>query len=405
MRLRCLWPWAALLLCAFPGFSQERVLTIDEALALAREQAASVILARGRIEEARAHQVQAGRRFQESPTVELNGGYRHAGADVLDFEAAVTQGLDSGPRRTARLAGTQAVLDRAEAELADARRLLLRDVWTTFVRASVAGDRVSYLIRSRQAAEELLATTERRFEAGEATALDQNRSRAAAASARADQVAAEAEWNVDLTALKPLLGLSPGETLEIRGGLQSRAPLELKDLLAGLDQRPDLRALAAELREAEAEIRMGQALARPDVGVRGAVAREEGAEIVRAGVVVTLPVHHRGQEVIAVGQARASALRRALEAARGAADAEVRGRYVALSRQLVAVRELERTALPALEDNESLSLKSFEAGEIDLGDLLLIRREILETRLAYLDRLLAASLTRLELEAAAGVLQ
>jgi hypothetical protein len=50
-------------------------------------------------------------------------------------------------------------------------------------------------------------------------------------------------------------------------------------------------------------------------------------------------------------------------------------------------------------------LKSFDAGEIGLGDLLQIRREILETRLAYLDRLLDASLTRCELEAAAGVLQ
>jgi cobalt-zinc-cadmium efflux system outer membrane protein len=132
---------------------------------------------------------------------------------------------------------------------------------------------------------------------------------------------------------------------------------------------------------------------------------DEALALVTAGVVVTLPVHHRGQETIAVGQARASALRRALEAARGAADAEVRGRYVALSRQLVAVRELEKAALPALEDNESLALKSFEAGEIDLGDLLLIRREIVEIRLAYLDRLLNASLTRFELEAAAGVLQ
>ena len=68
------------------------------------------------------------------------------------------------------------------------------------------------------------------------------------------------------------------------------------------------------------------------------------------------------------------------------------------------MRELEQTALPALDDNESLALKSFEAGEIDLGELLLIRREILETRLAYLERLLDASLTRFELEAAAGAL-
>jgi cobalt-zinc-cadmium efflux system outer membrane protein len=405
MRLRWVWPWAALCLCAFPGFGQERVLTIDEALALARERAASVVLARGRIEEARARQIQAGRRFQENPTAEVNSGYRRADEGFFDFEAAVTQDLDSGRRRAARLAGTQASLDRAEAELAQARRLLLRDVWTTFVRALVAGDRVSFLTRSRQAADELLATTERQYEAGEATALDLNRSRIATASARAEQSAAEAEGNTALAELKALLGLSPGETVEIRGSLAPRPPLELEPLLARLDERPDLRALAAELREAEAEVLLGQALARPDVGVRGGIAREEGAEIVTAGVVVSLPIHNRGQETIAVGQARASALRQALEATRGAADAEVRGRYAALTRQLAAVRELESTALPALEDNESLALKSFEAGEIDLGEFLLIRREILETRLTYLERLLEATLTRFELEAAAGVLQ
>ena len=124
-----------------------------------------------------------------------------------------------------------------------------------------------------------------------------------------------------------------------------------------------------------------------------------------AGVVIALPVHNRGQETLAVGQARAAALRQALAAARGAAESEVRGAYAALDRRLAAVRELERTALPALKDNESLALKSFEAGEIGLGELLLIRREIVETRLAYLDRLLEASLTRYELETAAGALQ
>jgi len=400
-----MWPWAAGLLWAVPGLGQERMLTIDDALALARERGASVVLAQGRIEEARARQAQAGRRFQDNPTLEVNGGYRRSDADFFDFEAAVTQDLSTGRRRAARLAGSQAALDRAEAELADARRLLLRDVWTAFVRALAAGDRVRYLERSRQAADELLAATERRFETGEATALELNRSRIAAARARSEQSAAEAEGNAALAELKALLGLGPGAIIEIRGSLLPQPPLKLNALLAGLEQRPDLRALAAELREAEAEVLLGQSLARPDVGVRGGIAREERADIVTAGLVVTLPLHNRGQETIAVGQARASALRQALEAARGGADAEVRGRHAALARQLAAVQELESTALPALDDNESLALKSFEAGEIDLGELLLIRREILETRLAYLDRLLDASLTRFELEAAAGALQ
>jgi outer membrane protein, heavy metal efflux system len=263
---------------------------------------------------------------------------------------------------------------------------------------------VELLTRDRQAVDELLAATERRYEAGEATALELNRARIAAASSRAEQGGAQAERSAALAELEALLGLPPGESVEVRPSPALREPPGLPGLLAGLDRRPDLRALAAELREAEAEVLLGQALARPGLGVRGGVGREEGADLVTAGVVVSLPFHDRGQETLATGQARADALRQALAAARRAADAEVRGRHQALSRHLAAARELERTALPALEDNESLALKSFEAGEIDLGELLLLRREILETRLTYLDRRLEASLMRFELEAAAGAL-
>jgi|SRR6185312_7939289 len=412
MRFRWLWPWAALPLlpllplCAVPAWSQEkaiRALTLDEALALAREHGRAVILARGRIEEARARQAQASRRFQENPVLEATGGYRRSGAGFFDFDATVTQGLYGGRRRSARVAGAQAALDRSEAELAEARRLLLRDVWASFARSRLGQDRVKLLARNRQTAEALLAATERRYEAGEGTALELNRARVAAASARAEESAAEASASTALTDLKGLLGLA--EPIEIQGDLPLRQPLELGTLLAGIGRRPGLQALTAELREAEAEILLGQALTRPGVGVSGGVAREEGMDIVRAGIVLTLPVHDRGQETLAVGQARATALRQTLAAAQSAAETEVRGRYSILTHQLAAVRELEHTALPALEDNESLAGKSFEAGEISLGELLLIRREIVETRLAYLDRLLDATLARFELETSAGALQ
>lgn len=403
MRLRRVWPWAtALFLCALPGRAQERVLTLEEALDLARQRGAEVVLAQGRIEEARARQAQAGRRFQEDPALEVDAGLREAGD--LDFEASVSQDLYAGRLRAARLASTQAGLDRAEAELAEARRRLLRDVWTTFAHALAAREQVALLARSRQAADALLATAERRYEAGEATALEINRARTAAASARAEQGAAEADASADLAGLKALLGLPPDETVRVQGTLAPRPPVELQTLLASLGGRPDLKALEAELREAEAEVLLGQALGRPDWGVRAGVGRDEGDGLVTAGVVVSLPVHDRGRETVAVGQARAAALRQALATARAAAGAEVRGRHSALSHQLAALRELESLALPALDDNESLALKSFEAGEIDLGELLLVRREILETRLAYLERLLDAALTRLELEAAAGAL-
>jgi outer membrane protein, heavy metal efflux system len=404
MSFRRVRPWAALLLCAVPAAGQERSLTLEEALALAGDRGASIALAQGRIEEARARETQAERRFQENPVLEANGGYRRAEEGFFDFEAAVTQGLSSGGRRAARLVGARAALERAEAGLADAQRTLLRETGMAFVRALAARDRSVLLAHSRQAADELLSTVERSYEAGEATALELNRARTAAASARAEQSAAEAEGAAALAVLKGLLGLDSDEAVEVRGDLDPTPAPDLLTLLAGLDNRPDLRVLVAELREAEAEILLGEALARPDLGVRGGVAREEGAEIVTAGVVISLPIHNRGEETLAVGQARAAALRQALVAALTAAQTEVRGAFQALDRRLAAVAELERIAVPALDDNESLALKSFEAGEIGLGELLLIRREILETRLSLLDRRLEAAQARFELKSAAGAM-
>jgi cobalt-zinc-cadmium efflux system outer membrane protein len=395
---------AALFLHAFAGWGQEKALTFEEALSLARERGAAVALAKGRTGEALARREQAGRRFQENPVLEIDGGPRSAADGSFDFAAALSQGLYSARLRSARLAGAQAVLERAESELEEARRAHLREVGAAFLQALAERDRMALQTRSRRAADELLAATERRYEAGEATALELNRARTVAAAARAALSATEAEAEGALAGLKALLGLPAAEAVEVRGALA--APfLEIEPLLARLDERPDLRALAAELREAQAEALLGEALSRPEWGVRGGIAREEDAEILTAGFVVSLPVHNRGQETLAVGRARAEALRQALASARAAAEAEVRGRHATLLRRLAAVRELEATALPALDDSESLALKSFEAGEIGLGDLLLIRREILETRLSHLDRLLEASLTRLELEAAAGALR
>jgi cobalt-zinc-cadmium efflux system outer membrane protein len=404
--MRRRWPrlWAALFFMTLPAWGQGMVLTLDEALKLARDRGTGVALAKGRVEEALARETQAGRRFQENPSVELNGGYRHrrTEGDFLDFEAMLSQGLYAGPQRSARVMGARASTDRARAELADVQRLVLRDVWSVFARILTAQDRMVLLTKSRQAADALLAATQRRFEAGEGTALELNRARVAAVNAQAEQQAEVAAGNVALAHLKGLLGLDV--PVEIRGHLASLPPLSLETLLSGISRRPDLDALAAEVREAEAQILLGQALARPGIGIRGGVAREEEAGIVRAGIVLTIPVHDRGRETVAVGQARAASLRLALASAQAAAKAEVRGKYSALTLQLAAARELETTAMPALEDNESLALKSFEAGEIGLGELLLIRREVLETRLTYLDRLLEAALMRFELETAAGAL-
>ena len=123
------------------------------------------------------------------------------------------------------------------------------------------------------------------------------------------------------------------------------------------------------------------------------------------GMTVTLPMFSRGQEQRAVGSARAARLRADLDAARARVHLEVRAAFDAYNRRLAAIRVLEADAIPGLDENEQLTTRSFEVGQLGLPELLLIRRELLETRSQYLDALLEAALARIDLDTSAAILR
>jgi cobalt-zinc-cadmium efflux system outer membrane protein len=116
-------------------------------------------------------------------------------------------------------------------------------------------------------------------------------------------------------------------------------------------------------------------------------------------------VFSKGQQLRAVGVARATRLRADLDASRARVRLEVRSAFETYSRRLAAVRVLETEALPGLDENETLTTRSFEVGQLGLPELLLIRREILDTRSQYLDALLEAALARVDLDASAALLR
>jgi cobalt-zinc-cadmium efflux system outer membrane protein len=116
-------------------------------------------------------------------------------------------------------------------------------------------------------------------------------------------------------------------------------------------------------------------------------------------------VFSRGQELRATGGARATRLRRELEANRLAIANEVRTAFEVHQSKLEAAEELRQNAVQALDENETLARRSFEEGEINLLDLLLIRRDAFEMKLIYLNQLLETKLAAVDLEARAGVLK
>ena len=195
------------------------------------------------------------------------------------------------------------------------------------------------------------------------------------------------------------------EDIAVAGALERPTEVDLNVVLEAASQRAELRALEAGVQEADAQARLGDTFAKPEYGLGVRYSREEGDQIVLGGVTLTLPMFAKGQELRAVGTARAARLRAELEAVRMRVRVEVRMAFDAYNRRLASVRVLETDAISSLDENETLTTRSFEVGQLSLPELLLIRREILDTRSQYLDALLEAVLARIDLDASAALLR
>jgi outer membrane protein TolC len=246
---------------------------------------------------------------------------------------------------------------------------------------------------------------QKRYEVGDVAVLDVNVARTAAARAQSELHRAESEQTRALGELRILLGMTSSEPLAVEGNLTEHNPYDLNQLITEATKRPDLEATAAELRQAEADVQLGRGSAWPDVGLGFRYGRDEGDKIAKGELSFTLPVFSRGQELRATGEARATRLRRELQAGRMAVANEVTTAFDIQKSKSNAAEQLQKDAVEALDENETLALRSFEEGEINLLDLLVIRRDSFETRLLYLSQLLDMKLAGVDLEAKAGVLK
>ena len=384
-----------------PAQAQPTTLSLNEALARARAASPAVIAARMRIDEARSRIVGASLPFTTNPTVDVEAGRRSGDVSSTDYGVAIAQELDLPQRRRARLDAARAAVAQEEQRTRDVERDTLREVAITYVRAVEARERAEAAATGKRLADEALRIASRRYAAGDVAQLDVNLARTAVARAEAESRGAAATLTGHLTALQVLLGFA--QPVAVSGSLRQELTAETQDLVAGAAERPDIRLLDAEIAEAEAEQRLAATLRWPDVGLRAAYNEEEGDRVVMAGVGVTLPVFNRGQEAVAATSARLARLRVERDGRLRSAEAEIRGAVASFDALRSAVAEYQRTVLPLVEGNEQLALESYEAGQIGLSELLVVRRDALDARRAFIDHLIETRLAEVELRARAGV--
>ena len=399
MKAGCVAVLGTALAVCLPGPSAAaEELTLERALALATQRSPAILTARARVGEAEAR-LRARPSQRGNPVLEGARGDRAAAP--ADFEIGLSHTFELGGRGNARRSLEEAALARERADADAAERAVLRDVRSAYLRGLHAAERLGLATAAEADAGELQRIARRRHDAGDIAVLDVNVASSALARARADVKGVEAAQASALADLRGLLDIPPGQPLSLAGDLRQERSYDRSRLLAAIGERPEIRALDAQLREAEAEGRLGKGLAWPEITPAVRYERDEGDRVWWAGLSITLPVFDRGQQLRAAAHARAERLRLEAEARKRLLQNQLQAALAVHELRLAAARELTANA-GTLSENEALARRSYEVGQIGLAELLLLRRETAEARREWLDSLLELAQARAELDSLAG---
>ena len=379
------------------------VLDRERVIALAEEQSPAVLVARARVEEARAHRVGADIRAQSNPELSVAAGPRFFGDRTVtpDVFVGLAWPIDFSRASSARMALADTRVAEAEAALAEVQRRAVADALSTWITALAANERAQLEVERARLDDELLALATTRRAAGATGDGDVAMATVVRAQGISRRHVVVGELRSSLESLHGKLGIPAENRLEIAGAFDAVPSLQLRSLLDSLARRADILQAHAAVASAESDSRLQDRLGAPvpRVVVGGAHDPEYSAHV---GFDIPLPVYQRNQTNAAVAVARISTFRAALAETTALANAEVRAAYasyVAAQESLAALED----SRGAIDDAEHLALRAYELGQTPLSSVLVVRREAMAARAAWLDARSALAHARAVLNFVTGV--
>lgn len=372
-------------------------ITRDRVIALARDRAPQVLVARTRVTEARGEVATARLLGRQNPVVEALAGPRW-GADErsTDVEVELAIPIELGGRRSKRKDASLAGLHAVEHLTVDQQRRAVGIALAAYYRVLHADGLVALARKRKSLAEGLAEVAEARLKAGgDVTKLDLNLARNELALAESEIHVASSSATRARSDLAAVLGLKTTDVANVVGDLADRRIFETA---ANTKERSDVAARRDEVRAATALVRVADTERWPSLSFRVAYAHEDrGTDIVLAGLALSLPLFNRGQGERIAARARQERARIELGALENTIAVESDAARASHAAAVSAVEILEKRALPLATENEQLAQESYRAGKLELPALLVIRRDALATRATHLDRLRDAALAGVEL--------
>lgn len=407
MKMMIVYCLAICALCALPvsvtaADAGKEILTLARVIELSAANAPEVRLATTRIAEGEAKLAGAQVRTVENPKMDLAAGPRSGLENSVDVELGLEIPFELGGRRAKRIAVAQAGIEREKHASADVRRQSVTAAVGAYYRVLHAEELLRDARDRKAFADELLRIATEQNLAGDIAKFEVNIAQSEVARAGSGISSARSRGALARGALARTLGFSSGADLQITGDIKERNFFDTIRSASAPRERADLLAARADVDSSQTAISLAEAERLPDLAFRLSYKREGSENIALGGITVSLPFLNPRSGPVQEARVQKQRAQIAAEVRQAAFSAEIEGARLAYDAAVESVLLMEKDGITLQRENESLAGESYRAGKINLSTLLQVRRDALETRREYLERLQEAADAGIELTSASG---
>lgn len=387
-------------LCLFASLANSQVnapasgdsqLSLAEAIDLALKSNPDLIASGYELSAAQARILQADVRPNPELGLELEnfaGTGEVRGASALESTLSLSQVVELGGKRRLRVSVAESDLDLISVEQRARQLDVLAGVTQRFIDVVAAQERSRFADQSVQLAQRTLEAISARVEAARSPEAERSRARIALTRAQVEQAQARSELSAARYALVALWGASEPTFSAAEASLFTFPQLgTFQSLLSRLERSPDFLGFTSESRLREAELRLAQAQARPDLTFSLGTRRFEGSDdsALVAGVSMELPVFNKNRGAIREAQVRRAQSAAQREAALASARATLFGLYQEITAARVRSETLRTEAIPQAQAALEQTQYGYERGRFSYLELVTAQQELLELQEAAID--------------------
>ena len=313
----------------------------------------------------------------------------------------LAQVIESGGKRGRRISVADAAIERTEAQKALAERQLVGRVASAYWSAVASQQAVTLAQQNLSTYEEDFRYSSNRVREGVMAESDLIKISVERDRALAEVLAANTQLSLAQVSLYRELGRVSFADTNLTSRLEDVQPMAAPTVAEALERRPELQAARSAVREAEANVHLQKANAKPDPEAFVGYKRNIGYDTAYAAVQMDLPVRSRNQGNIGSAEARLRIAQSDLKLIDTMIRSDLEGalRAYRSQQQLVA---LLPDSLRRATEAETLARTAYREGGIDLLRLLDATRTRLQLETSYLQALANLQQIIINLQLAAG---